>query len=102
MLETLLGVVFFSGIVLLLALFVMGARRLLVPSGECQIEINGRKTVTAQIGQHLLAVCHEARVHLPSACAGAGTCGLCKMRVLQGGGEAGARVERRPPGEANS
>ncbi len=89
MLEATLGVVFFSGIVLLLALFVLGARRLLVPRGECQIEINGRKTVKAQIGERLLGVCQEAGIHLPSACAGAGTCGLCKARVVSGGGEVG-------------
>ncbi len=89
MLEAALGVVFFSAIVLLLALFVIGARRLLVPHGECRITINGRKTVTAQIGQRLLGVCLQSGIHLPSACAGAGTCGLCKARVIKGGGEAG-------------
>ena len=99
MLETILGVVFFSGIVLLLTLFVLGARRVLVPRGECDIEINGRKTVRAEIGQHLLEVCQDASIHVPSACAGAGTCGLCKTRVLIGGGEAGpqelAHLSRR-------
>jgi Na+-transporting NADH:ubiquinone oxidoreductase subunit F len=89
MLEATLGVIFFSAIVLLLALFVLGARRLLVPRGECQIEINGRKTVSAQIGQSLLEICLQAGVHLPGACGGAGTCGLCKARVSSGGGEAG-------------
>ncbi len=87
--ETILGVLFFCGIVLLLALFVLGARRLLVPRGSCEIEINGRKTVEAEIGQRLLEVCQSAGLHLPSACAGAGTCGLCKARVIAGGGEAG-------------
>lgn len=89
MLEAGLGILFFSGIVVLLTLFVLGARRLLVPRGECDIEINGRKTVRAQIGERLLEVCHEAGIQLPSACAGAGTCGLCRARVLRGGGEAG-------------
>ena len=89
MLEAILGVLFFSGIVLVLTLFVLGARRLLVPRGVCQIEINGRKTVEAEIGQRLLAVCQSAGLHLPSACAGAGTCGLCKARVVAGGGDAG-------------
>lgn len=89
MLEAALGILFFTVIVLLLTLFVLGARRVLVPHGECQIEINGRKTVDAQIGQRLLEVCQQAGIHLPSACAGAGTCGLCKTRVLAGGGEAG-------------
>ena len=89
MLEAILGVLFFSGIVLLLTLFVLGARRLLVPRGDCEIEVNGRKTVPAQIGQRLLAVCQDAGLHFPSACRGVGTCGLCKARVLTGGGEAG-------------
>jgi Na+-transporting NADH:ubiquinone oxidoreductase subunit F len=89
MLEAALGILFFCAIVLVLTLFVLGARRLLVPHGNCAIEINGRKTVTAEIGQHLLTVCQSAGIHLPSACGGAGTCGLCKARVLAGGGEAG-------------
>jgi len=89
MLEATLGVLFFSGIVLLLTLFVLGARRLLVPRGECEIEVNARKTVPAQIGQRLLEVCQDAGLHFPSACRGVGTCGLCKARVLSGGGEAG-------------
>jgi Na+-transporting NADH:ubiquinone oxidoreductase subunit F len=89
MLETILGVAFFSAIVLLLALFVLLARHLLVPRGECDIEINTRKTIPAQIGQRLLEVCLDGGIQLPGACGGAGTCGLCKARVLSGGGEAG-------------
>ena len=89
MTEAILGVVFFSAIVLLLTLFVLGARRLLVPHGVCEVEINARKKVTAEIGQRLLDVCQGAGILLPSACGGAGTCGLCKARVLRGGGEAG-------------
>ena len=90
--EAILGLLFFCGIVLLLTLFVLGARRLLVPQGECTIDINGRKTVSATIGDRLLDVCLRSGVQLPSACAGAGTCGLCKARVVSGGGEAGPQV----------
>ena len=89
MLEATLGVLLCTGIVLLLSLFVMAERGVLVPHGECEIEINGQKKVSAQIGQRLLGVCQQADIHLPSACAGAGTCGLCKARVVSGGGEAG-------------
>jgi Na+-transporting NADH:ubiquinone oxidoreductase subunit F len=85
------GVVSFTAIVLVLALFVLGAKRLLVPSGEGEIIVNGRKTVTAAIGQRLLGVLAEADIRLPSACGGAGTCGLCKVRVLEGGGAAGSQ-----------
>jgi Na+-transporting NADH:ubiquinone oxidoreductase subunit F len=87
--EALLGILFFCGIVLLLTLFVLGARRLLVPHGECMIDINGRRTVTANIGDRLLNVFRRSGIQLPSACAGAGICGLCKARVISGGGEAG-------------
>jgi Na+-transporting NADH:ubiquinone oxidoreductase subunit F len=89
MLEAILGVVFFSAIVFLLALVVLGARRVLVPRGECEIEINSRKSVKAQVGQRLLELCQGEGILLPSACGGVGTCGLCKARVLRGGGEAG-------------
>jgi Na+-transporting NADH:ubiquinone oxidoreductase subunit F len=98
-LETGLGIALFCAIIFLLTLLVLGARRLLVPRGNCAIDINGRKKVDAPIGQNLLAVCQQAGVFLPSACGGAGTCGLCKARVLQGGGEIGpqelAHLQRR-------
>lgn len=84
-----LGVVSFTGIVLVLGLFVLVARKLFVPSGECEIGINNRMTITAALGRRLLDVLAAAEVRLPSACGGAGTCGLCKLRVVDGGGEAG-------------
>ncbi|MGI9336114.1 MAG: NADH:ubiquinone reductase (Na(+)-transporting) subunit F [Gammaproteobacteria bacterium] len=89
MVEIGLGVASFTAIVLVLSLFVLGARRLLVPSGECEIDVNSRQSIIAPIGQRLLEVLAAAGIQLPSACGGAGTCGLCKARVLSGGGEAG-------------
>ena len=83
------GVVFFTGIVLVLGLFVLLAQKLFVPSGECDIRINDRMIVTAAVGRTLLDVLAQAEVRLPSACGGVGTCGLCKLRVVDGGGEAG-------------
>jgi Na+-transporting NADH:ubiquinone oxidoreductase subunit F len=70
------GVVFFTGIVLVLGLFVLLARRLFVPSGECEIDVNDRMTIKAPVGRRLLEVLADAEVRLPSACGGAGTCGL--------------------------
>jgi Na+-transporting NADH:ubiquinone oxidoreductase subunit F len=89
MLEIILGVASFTIIVLVLALFVLAARRLLVPSGECEIGINGTKSVTASIGQRLIDVLTAAGINLPTACGGTGTCGLCKACVSGGGSEAG-------------
>ena len=78
MAEIAFGVVSFTAIVLVLVLFVLSAKRILVPSGECEIAINQRKSVSARVGQRLLEVLAQAGVNLPSACGGAGTCGLCR------------------------
>lgn len=91
MIEVAFGVASFTTIILVLVLFILTARRILVPSGECEVTINGRKRQTAAVGQRLLEVLVNAGVHLPSACGGAGTCGLCKARVLSGGDEPGAQ-----------
>ena len=89
MLEIAFGVVSFTAIVLVLVLFVLTAKRVLVPSGVCEIAINQRKSVSARVGQRLLEVLAQAGVNVPSACGGAGTCGLCKAQVHSGGGAAG-------------
>jgi len=88
MLEIVLGVGAFTIIVLILTLFVLGARRLLVPSGQCEVKVNHKLTLNAAIGQRLLEVLSPAGIQLPTACGGAGTCGLCKARITEGGGEA--------------
>ena len=89
MIEIILAVASFTIIVLLLTLFVLAAKRLLIPSGECNIIINSSKTVSAEIGQRLLDVLTGVGINLPTACGGVGTCGLCKARVINGGGEPG-------------
>jgi Na+-transporting NADH:ubiquinone oxidoreductase subunit F len=88
MFEIIIGVITFSAIVLSLTGLVLGARRILVPSGHCGIRVNEKTTLQASIGQRLMEVLTSADIHLPSACGGAGTCGLCKARVVEGGGEA--------------
>ncbi len=88
MLEILLGVLLFTAIVVFLAAVVIAARSRLVPAGSAAITINGKKTITARIGDRLLGAIADAGVDLPSACGGAGTCGLCRVSVLEGGGAA--------------
>ncbi len=88
MTEILFGVFAFTIIVLLLTLVVLGARRMLVPSGECEIRVNEKLKLNASIGQRLLDVLSPAGINLPTACGGVGTCGLCKLRITHGGGQA--------------
>ncbi|MFT5112933.1 MAG: Na+-transporting NADH:ubiquinone oxidoreductase subunit F [Parasphingorhabdus sp.] len=87
MVEVVLGVVSFVAIVLLLSLMILGARRLLVPTGTCNVDINQQISRQVPVGQRLLETLDNSDIHLPTACGGAGTCGLCKVRVTKGGGE---------------
>ncbi len=50
-------------------------------------------TVEADVGQVLLDVALEAGVFIPAACGGAGGCGQCKVKVLEGSVEA-LRMEK--------
>lgn len=54
--------------------------------GELQLLINGEKEFTVEGGQTLLSTLLEEKIFIPSACGGKGTCGYCKVTVLEGGG----------------
>lgn len=56
--------------------------------GIVKISINeGSKELEVQGGQPLLKALNQEGVFIPSACGGRGSCGLCKVRVVEGGGE---------------
>lgn len=97
--EVLLGSIFFSLIVLALALLVLAARTLLLPQRKVTIVINNQRSLSARTGQKLLTVLRDAGISVPSSCAGVGTCGLCRVRVSSGGGDPlpteTARIARR-------
>jgi len=54
--------------------------------GPCQISINDERDVTVQGGRDLLSMLTVEKIFIPSACGGRGSCGLCKLKVLEGGG----------------
>ena len=87
MLEVLLGVLFFTVIVLSLVSIILGAKSKLVATGNVEILINDEKTVTTPVGSKLLMVLADAGLFVPSACGGGGTCAQCRVRVFEGGGE---------------
>ena len=71
-----------------LAIVLMIAEKVLINYGTCQIDIDdGEKTLEVEGGQTLLSELLEAKVRIPNACAGKGTCGYCKVTVLEGGGK---------------
>jgi Na+-transporting NADH:ubiquinone oxidoreductase subunit F len=84
--EILLGTVLFTLIIVGLALLVMGARAVLLPALEVTVTVNESRALAARTGQKLLGVLTAGGIHLPSTCGGAGTCGLCRVTLVNGGG----------------
>ncbi|MBT8442797.1 MAG: 2Fe-2S iron-sulfur cluster binding domain-containing protein, partial [Gammaproteobacteria bacterium] len=84
MLEIILGVTLFTGVVLVLALVIMLARSKLVPSGNLRIVVNGERELSVPAGDKLLTVLAASDLFLPSACGGGGTCGQCRLQITAG------------------
>jgi Na+-transporting NADH:ubiquinone oxidoreductase subunit F len=86
MTEIALATFLMTALVFALALFVMGARRVLQPALPVMITVNGNREVTGVSGQKLLASLQGAEIPIPSPCGGKGICGLCRVKVPEGGG----------------
>jgi len=74
-------------IVVGLAVLLTVAESVLVNYGVCTIDVNAsEKSLEVEGGQSLLSGLIESKIFIPSACGGQGTCGFCKIQVLDGGG----------------
>ncbi len=71
----------FTLFALLLALVILAVRYLLVPSVAVPVTVNDNETIQTKYAQTLLEGLSNNDIHLPSACAGAGTCGLCRVQL---------------------
>lgn len=83
-----LGMFMFIAIILSLVAVLMWAKSQLVTSGDVTIVINDNpdQAIHAQAGGTLLGVLAEQKIFVPSACGGKGSCGVCKVKVHEGGG----------------
>ena len=81
------GVVVFMAIIAVLVGALLIAKAKLAASGPVKIKINGGEEITVEGGSSLLSTLSGAKIFLPSACGGGGTCAMCKCQVLEGGGE---------------
>jgi Na+-transporting NADH:ubiquinone oxidoreductase subunit F len=86
MIEIILGVVLFTAIVLTLVGVILFARGKLVAQGSVAIVVNEQRTLEAPVGGKLIGALADAGLYVSSACGGGGTCGQCKVKVLEGGG----------------
>lgn len=82
------SVIAFLIITLLLVALLLFVKQKLAPSGPVKIRINGEKEIEVSSGGSLLSTLGNAKIFLPSACGGGGTCLQCECHVHSGGGEA--------------
>ncbi len=82
----LIAVLIVSLISAALATLLAVSERYLNDYGECKVLLNNEKEIAVQGGKSLLSVLAEEKIFIPSACGGRGTCGLCKLKVLEGAG----------------
>lgn len=82
----LISFLIFGIIIILLVIGLLFAKSKLTPKGTVKININGEKEIITEPGNSLLMTLSNNSIYLPSACGGSGTCGLCKVQVLNGGG----------------
>jgi len=87
MTEILLATGLLTTLILLLSFGVIAARRILAPSRPVEVTVNETTTLAGFTGQKLLATLKEGDIPIPSACAGAGTCGLCRVTITGDAGE---------------
>ncbi|QPH54960.1 NADH:ubiquinone reductase (Na(+)-transporting) subunit F [Pontivivens ytuae] len=84
MTEILFGSFVVVALVLTLSAVVMLARALLMPAEPATLTVNGAMAIDTVTGEKLLSALKDNGVLVPSACAGAGTCGLCRVQVTEG------------------
>ena len=87
MLPIFVAVMIISSIAAALAAILAIAERFFADYGQCEITINDERKVTVEGGRPLLSMLTEQKIFIPSACGGRGTCGLCKLKVLEGAGQ---------------
>ena len=84
---TTIAILVFLVIILLLVSLLLFAKQALIPQKDVPVDVNaGERRLSVASGFSLLASLSANGVFLPSACGGGGTCGLCRCRVVSGGG----------------
>jgi len=81
------SIVFSLVLILILVTVLLVAKAKLLPSGKVKLLINGQKEIEVETGNTVLTTLSNAKIFLPSACGGGGTCLQCECHVLKGGGE---------------
>lgn len=89
MIVALSAVLVFVAVVILLVTLLNTAASKLLPQGKVVITINDdhEDALSVSAGRSLLSTLSDEKIFIPSACGGVGTCGMCKCRITEGGGQ---------------
>lgn len=79
--EIAVAAIFAVLLIVVLAALLQFARNWLLPSRPATITVNGSRQISGATNLKLLEVLNDGGIAVPSACAGAGTCGLCRVKV---------------------
>lgn len=82
----LISVLIISAIAAALAFLLVIAEYFFANYGDCTLTINDKKKITVKGGSSLLSTLTSQKIFIPSACGGKGTCGLCKLKIIDGAG----------------
>jgi Na+-transporting NADH:ubiquinone oxidoreductase subunit F len=79
----------FSSVIGFLVVMLLFLEAKVVRKGEQRIVINDdeSKSITAKNGATLLSALSNSDIFLPSACGGGGSCGQCRCKIDEGGGD---------------
>ncbi len=80
------AVLVLAGLGAFLALLLVLAEKKFAMSGPVKLRINESEPEDVGGGEALLSVLKGKDIFIPSACGGRGSCGLCKVKILEGGG----------------
>ncbi|MBO7133555.1 MAG: NADH:ubiquinone reductase (Na(+)-transporting) subunit F [Bacteroidales bacterium] len=75
----------FLVVMVALVAILLFAKKKLTSQSKVKITINDKDTLEVDTGNSLMLTLKEHDIHLPSACGGGGSCGMCKCRVVEGG-----------------
>lgn len=85
--EILVSISVLGGIGAVLAIALELVDRFIANYGEVRIDINdSSRELVAEGGSSLLNILGSKNIFIPSACGGRGSCGYCKVKVVEGGG----------------
>ncbi len=81
-------------LIMALATVLLFLRAQLFPAEVIDVRVNQTFHVGGKRGEKLLEALHNGGIHIPAACGGKGTCGLCRVKVTGGGAGEPQATER--------